>query len=256
MWCRRFWLRRTTSSSVAVEPVSVYAARSCSFSIAAAALLDDVHHVEDRQVHRDHDRADDGADTEHEDRLQYRGQRFHGGVDLVLVEVGDLAQHGVERAGLLAHRDHLRDHGGEHAHLFERFGDRLPLLDALLHVDHGLFDDGVAGRLAGDLDGLQNRHAGGDERAQSAREARHGELAHDLADAHGDAQLDAVPDHRAALGALEATDAPDEGDDGHQHDEPPPAAEDTGEAHHDAREHRQLGVAEVLAVSYTHLTLP
>src|SRR5450830_315694 len=116
MWCRRFWLRRTISSSAAEEPVSVYAATSNTYSIAAAALLDDVHHVEDRQVHRDHDRADDGADTEHEDRLQYRGQRLHGGVDLVLVEVGDLVEHGVERAGLLAHRNHLRDHGREHAH--------------------------------------------------------------------------------------------------------------------------------------------
>src|SRR5450830_518947 len=246
MWWSRFWLRRTISSSVAVEPVSAYAARSFSFSIAAAALLDDVHHVEDRQVHRDYDQTNDGAHAEHQDGLEDGRQRLDTRVDLVLVEVGDLAEHGVERAGLLAHRDHLRDHGREHAHVFERFGDRLPLLHALLHVDHGLLYDGVAGRLAGDLDGLQNRHAGGDERAQRAREARHGQLAHDLADAHGDTQLDAVPDHRAALGALEAADAPDEGDDGHQHDEPPPAAEDPGDADHDAREHRQLGVAQVL----------
>src|SRR5450756_2070775 len=96
MWCRRFWLRRTTSSSVAVEPVSVYAARSCSFSIAAAALLDDVHHVEDRQVHRDYDQADDGAHAEHQDGLEDGRQRLDARVDLVLVEVGDLAEHGVE----------------------------------------------------------------------------------------------------------------------------------------------------------------
>src|SRR5665648_543387 len=95
MWCRRFWLRRTISSSVAVEPVSVYAARSCSLSIAAAALLDDVHHVEDRQVHRDHDRADDDAHAHHQDRLKDGRQRLDAGVDLVLVEIGDLAQHGV-----------------------------------------------------------------------------------------------------------------------------------------------------------------
>ncbi len=30
--------------------------------------------------------------------------------DLLLVEVGDLVEHGVERAGLLADADHLHDH--------------------------------------------------------------------------------------------------------------------------------------------------
>ena len=36
------------------------------------------------------------------------------GVDFVVVEVGDLGEHRVERAGVLADRDHVHDHGREH----------------------------------------------------------------------------------------------------------------------------------------------
>ena len=36
-----------------------------------------------------------------------------GLVDLVLVEVGDLGEHRLERAGLLADGDHLHDHRRE-----------------------------------------------------------------------------------------------------------------------------------------------
>ena len=41
-------------------------------------------------------------------------------VDLFLVEVGDLVEHGVERAGLLADADHLHDHRREDVGLHER----------------------------------------------------------------------------------------------------------------------------------------
>jgi hypothetical protein len=41
-------------------------------------------------------------------------RRRHRDVDLFFVEVGDLVEHGVERAGLLADGDHLHHHRGEH----------------------------------------------------------------------------------------------------------------------------------------------
>jgi len=41
-------------------------------------------------------------------------------VDFFLVEIGDLCQHGVERAGLLADADHLNHHGRHEAGLHER----------------------------------------------------------------------------------------------------------------------------------------
>ena len=57
----------------------------------AGELLDRVVDLEHRQVHRDHDEADDAAHDDDHHRLEDRGQRLDGGLDLVLVEVGDLA---------------------------------------------------------------------------------------------------------------------------------------------------------------------
>ena len=49
--------------------------------------------------------------------------------DLFVVEVGDLVEHLVESAGLLADGDHLHEHRREHLALGERLGDRLAFLD-------------------------------------------------------------------------------------------------------------------------------
>ena len=51
-------------------------------------------------------------------------------VDLFLVELGDLVEHRVERARLLADADHLDDHRREDLRLAERLGDRAARLDA------------------------------------------------------------------------------------------------------------------------------
>src|SRR5438477_2929696 len=56
-------------------------------------LLDQRQQPEHRQVHRDDDHADHEAYADHHDRLDDRGQRRDRRVDLVLVEVGDLAEH-------------------------------------------------------------------------------------------------------------------------------------------------------------------
>ena len=66
--------------------------------------------LEDRQVHRDDEAADHDAEEHDDDRLEQARQRRHGVVDLALVEVGDLAQHAVERARLLADLRHLQHH--------------------------------------------------------------------------------------------------------------------------------------------------
>ena len=47
------------------------------------------------------------------DGLHHGGEGGHGGVDLVIVEVGDLAEHCVHGAGLLADADHLHHHRRE-----------------------------------------------------------------------------------------------------------------------------------------------
>jgi cytochrome P450 len=75
-------------------------------------LLHRLDHVEHRQIHRDHHPADHHAHHHDHDRLQHRGERAHRRVHLVVVEVGDLGEHLVQAAGLLADVDHLHHHGG------------------------------------------------------------------------------------------------------------------------------------------------
>ena len=87
-------------------------------------------------------------------------------IDLVLVEVGDLRQHRVERAGLLADGDHLDDHGRKDVRIAERLADGLAFLDRLPSRHDGVFDDGVAGGLRRDLQAIENRDAGGGEGGQ------------------------------------------------------------------------------------------
>ena len=76
----------------------------------AYRLFDVVVDFEQRQVHRDHDEADHAADDDDHHRLHDRGERFHRGLDLVLVELGDLVEHRVQGARFLADADHVRDH--------------------------------------------------------------------------------------------------------------------------------------------------
>jgi hypothetical protein len=59
--------------------------------VSTSALPDLVVEAEDRQVHRHHDEADDAADEDDHERLDQGGQGLDLGVDLGLLEVGDLA---------------------------------------------------------------------------------------------------------------------------------------------------------------------
>src|SRR5690349_7561173 len=76
-------------------------------------LLDLLENTEDRDVERhDHATTDQADEADHE-RLNERGQLLRRRGDLVVVEVGDLLEHGLESARVLAHRHHLHDHGRE-----------------------------------------------------------------------------------------------------------------------------------------------
>ena len=65
------------------------------------------------------------AHHDDEERLEERRQGVDRRLDLLVVEVGDLVEHLVEGAGLLADGDHLHDHRREHRVRLERLGDRL-----------------------------------------------------------------------------------------------------------------------------------
>src|SRR5208282_3422598 len=84
-----------------------------------------------RQEEGDDDEADDAAEDDDHHRLEEADQRFHGHFHLFVVVVGDLVEHGVELAGLLAHVDHVDHDVVDDAGLAQGLGDRLALADAL-----------------------------------------------------------------------------------------------------------------------------
>ena len=73
-------------------------------------------------------------------------------------------------------------------------------------------DHGVAGGLAGHLDRLHDRHAGGVERGERARPARERDLLDRLADLERDPQAEAVPLRAAPVGLAATSEADDEAD--------------------------------------------
>src|SRR6266545_3416325 len=219
-------------------------AESCSPPDAPASLLDEREHLEHRQVHRDDDHADHQTDADHHHRLDDRGQALNGRIDLVLVEVGDLAEHLLELSGLLADLDHVADHRREDGVVDERLRDRHSLVHPRANVGKRLFDDPIAGRLARDLERFDDVHARGDERRQRAREAGDRDLEHDAADLHRHSQLEPVPDLASLLRLLRAAEAEDHAAQGRE-DEHPVASEEVRHGHDVLGKHRQLA-AEVL----------
>src|SRR3954469_23786423 len=192
----------------------------------------------ERQVHRRDDRSDDDAEDGDHDRLDELHQAGHRGIDLLLIEVGDLREHLVEGAGLLADVDHLHHHGGEDPGLGQRLADRLALLDALAGGHHGVLDDGVAGRLGGDLQTVEDGHARGGEGAQGAAEAGHRDLAQQHA-YHRDLEHQAVEDAPAVRRLVPAVDR-DAADDDDDDDEDRVAAHEVAGADHHAGQERHL----------------
>jgi hypothetical protein len=96
-------------------------------------------------------------DGDHE-RFDQAGERFGGRLDLGVVEVRDLVQHRVDRAGVLADGEHLHDHRREHRVLGQRPGERFAPAHALLHRGRGPAQHHVAAGLPYDLQALQDRH--------------------------------------------------------------------------------------------------
>ncbi len=117
------------------------------------------------------------AEEHHHERLEHRGEAVDRGVDFVVVEVGELGEHRVHRAGLLTDGDHLHHHAREHADRLQRFGDGLAFRDRGTDLLEARFDHLVAGGLRADLERVEDRHARREHRREGATEARHRDLA-------------------------------------------------------------------------------
>src|SRR6266511_3487810 len=183
-------------------------------------LLDQRQQLEHREVHRDDDHADHQADADHHDRLDDRGERRDRRVHLVLVEIGDLAEHLLELSRLFTDLHHLRHHRRENRVFDQRLRNRHTFVHPLTHVGESVLDHPVAGRLPGDLERLDDVDARGDERRKRAGEARHRHLEDDVADLHRHLELERIPAFASGFRRLPATEAEDRADQRGKDDEP------------------------------------
>src|SRR5690606_19805925 len=94
--------------------------------------------LEDRQVHRDHDGPHHAANDDHDEGLDQAADRVDGVVDLFLIELGDLVQHRIERAGFFADGGHLHHHVRENAYLLHRHVERVTDRHVVAHLVHGV----------------------------------------------------------------------------------------------------------------------
>src|SRR5262245_20393263 len=125
-------MRKKTATRIAVSQKSERRRESSkSVRLPPGELSDLVDQREHRQVHRDDDAADDDAEAEDHDGLEQLDAPGDGDVHLVLVEFGDLVEHRVQGARLLADADHLDDHVREDLRVPQRLDDGLAVLDGL-----------------------------------------------------------------------------------------------------------------------------
>src|SRR5882672_7626575 len=165
--------------------------------------------TEDRQVHRDHEAADHHAKEDDHDGFQQRRERGDRGVDLVVVEVGDLREHLVEGAGVFTDADHVHDHRRKDGAALERLGQGAARGDGGAGLHDGALDDAVAGRAGRDEKPLEDGNARRDERAERPREPGD----RDLADQHADdrhLQQEGVDHVTALVGVVVALDPVDD----------------------------------------------
>ena len=143
-------------------------------------------------------------------RLDQRGERGDRDVDFFFVEVGDLVEHLIERAGLLTDRDHLHDHRRERPSISMRGSAMfLPSLMRWRAYMMALVDDHVAGGLGHDLERVENGDAGLEQSAERAGEARDRDL-RSTAPMIGSFRIDPVDDRfrRRACGTCRRTRPP------------------------------------------------
>src|SRR2546423_5122885 len=214
-----------------------------SFARLLAASSVPLRHLADEceewEVHGDDDGADGDAEEADHDRLDERQKARDGRVNFLFVEVCDLAEHGIERAGLFADADHLRNHVGEYVARAQRLDERLAALNAHANLVYRLFENDVSGGARSDVERLEDGHARRKKRRERAREARDGDLAKDGPDNRNFQEQpvnQSVAFRRLVVGANDD----DEGDDYTEDDESANACEEVANADDDARREREL----------------
>src|SRR5262249_50655477 len=159
----------------------------------------------------DDDGADDEAEDHDHDRLEQADQGLDEDVDFLVVDVGNLVEHGVQVAGLLADIHHVDDHVVHEPAFFERLRDGFALADRFVNLLVHALEDGIHARLAHDRQRFQDGHAGAYQGAQGARGPGHHGLFDDVAhDRHE--KFDAVQDVVAGLVEADELEGQPQGD--------------------------------------------
>src|SRR5690606_36691957 len=162
-----------------------FEAESSSITWALAArwvVLDHRAQLEDGQVHRNDEAADEHAQDGHDQRLEQARHRVHGVVHLGLEEGRDLAGHLVLRAGFLTHGDHLDHHVGEEVGVFHGALQARAGGDFVADREGGVLVDDVAGGAGDGFHGFDEGDAGCEHGGKGAGETRHGRFVHDWTD--------------------------------------------------------------------------
>src|ERR1700722_6617373 len=151
-------------------------------SRSSTRLADDGTELEDRQVHGDNQATDQHAQDRHDQRLEQARHAVDRGVDVIFVEAGDFAGHGIEHTGFLADRDHLHHHVGEQAGVLHRALQALTGGDLVAHFHHAVFVHDVTAGAGHRIERLHQRYAGGEHGRQGTRIACDRGLVEDRSD--------------------------------------------------------------------------
>ncbi len=164
----------------------------------SCAVGEGFHHFDDGQKECQHDGADDAAEDDDHDGFEEADEGGDEDVDLVVVVVGDFEEHFVELAGFFADVDHVGDNGVADAGGTEWSGEGLAFADGVVDALQGAAVDAAADGVAGDLQGLEDGDAGGEECAQGAAEAGDGGFAEDFAE-DGGVEFEVVEEEAAGF---------------------------------------------------------
>ena len=120
-------------------------------------LLETLDHFDHREEHRDNDRPDHAAEQNHHQRLKKRHKRFDRNIDLFVVVVSDLHEHGVHVTGFLADIDHVDDDRVACLGFTERVCECFAFTDRVVDLSECFLEDIVPRGLPCDGDGFEDR---------------------------------------------------------------------------------------------------
>src|SRR5208282_5375895 len=200
--------------SLAASALLSWLCRPLGPRTAESAPIDDLRHLEDRQEHTDHHRADGHAQKDDENGLNEGRQTREDGLNFLVQEVGDTLEHVVHFARLFTGGNHANYHRREYGMFAQGHRNAFAPLDVAGGYFDGFLHDNVAHGLRRDLQHFQYRNAAPDQRRKGAREPGQANLVGNVPE---DRQFDAsrIPEGPAGRSLEEikpAIDGPAAGD--------------------------------------------